>query len=312
LTEEGVSERYLLTGGAGFIGAALTHALVARGDAVTILDSGAAAGFGYVERTGARLVRGDVRDAAAIEDALAGCSAVVHLAAQVSVPDSIERPIEDLATNVDASVALLEAARRHGVRRFISASSNAVVSGHPPPANEALTPRPVSPYGAAKAAVEAYLLAYHSAFGLAGVALRFANAYGPWSAHKRSVVAAFVRAYIAGGPLIMNGDGTQTRDFVHVDDIVSAMLACLDTRAENVAGQVFQVGTGHETSLNDLARLLFEVGGTTVAVEHRSASRGDVARNVSDISKLAASLDYRPKVALRDGLAQTLEWFRGH
>jgi UDP-glucose 4-epimerase len=307
-----MGDRYLLTGGAGFIGASVTRALLARGDDVTILDSGVAAGFSYVAETAAQLIEADIRDAAAVGRALEGCVGVVHLAAQPSVPASIEGPLEDLGINVDASVALLDATRRRGLRRFVFASSNAVVSGHAAPTREALTPRPVSPYGAAKASVEAYVAAYHRAFGVAGVALRFSNAYGPYSSHKSSVVAAFVKAYLGGGPLVLRGDGSQTRDFVHVDDVATAVLACLDAPIESIAGEVFQVGTGTETSLLDLAHLLFEVGGGDVAIERRPPSAGDVARNVSDISKIATVLGYQPRVALREGLAQTLEWFRGH
>ena len=306
-----MGDRYLLTGGAGFIGASLTHALLARGDDVTILDSGIAAGFSYVAETAARVVEADIRDTAAVDRALEGCVGVVHLAAQASVPASIEGPLEDLGINVDASVALLDTARRHGLRRFVFASSNAVVSGHAAPTREALAPRPVSQYGAAKASVEAYLQAYHRAFGVAGVALRFSNAYGPYSGHKSSVVASFVKAYLNGGPLILRGDGSQTRDFVHVDDVAMAVVACLDAPIDNIAGEVFQVGTGSETSLLDLAHMLFEVGGGDVAIERRPPSPGDVARNVSDISKISAVLGYEPRVTLREGLAQTLEWFRG-
>ena len=275
-----------------------------------MLDSGVAAGFSNLAGTAARIVEADIRDGAALADALEGCTAIVHLAAQTSVPDSVARPMDDLAANVDASVALFEAARTHGIRRVVFASSNAVVGGHPPPAREDLVPFPVSPYGAAKASVEAYLLAYHAAYGFEGVSLRFANAYGPWSAHKNSVVAAFIKAYLRGGPLTIRGTGRQTRDFVHADDITAVVLACLDAPAELVANEVFQVGTGAETSLLELVGLLFETGGHGVPIEHAPGSPGDVPRNVSDIAKAHSVLGYSPRVSLRDGLAQTLAWFR--
>lgn len=304
--------RYLVTGGAGFIGSSVVRALVGRGDDVVILDSGIAAGFDHVANTGARVVEADIRDAEAVARAADGCSAIVHLAAQASVPESMADPLTDLATNVDASVSLLEAARALGVRRFVFASSNAVVGGHPPPAHELLVPFPVSPYGAAKASIEAYLSAYHKAYGLTGVSLRFANAYGPWSSHKTSVVAAFAKAYLRGGPLIIRGTGRQTRDFVHVDDVTSGVLACLDAPADKVANEVFQVGTGRETSLLELCRLLFEAGGQEVPIAHAAPSPGDVPRNVSDIGKARRVLGYSPRVSLGAGLFQTLEWFRGH
>lgn len=307
-----LTDRCLVTGGAGFIGAGVVRALIHRGYDVTVLDSGVAAGFGYVDESSVRLVRGDVGDREAVESALEDCGSIIHLAAQTSVPDSIGAPLDDLRTNVDASLALLDAARHRGIRRFVFASSNAVVGGHASPMHEGLTPFPVSPYGAAKASVEAYLRAYWQAYAFEGVALRFANAYGPWSAHKSSVISAFVKAYLRGGPLLLRGGGHQTRDFVHLDDVVSAVMTSLDAPAEAVAGEVFQVGSGQETSLLELADVLFSVGGGEVAIDHQPASPGDVARNFSDVSKAQSVLGYAPRIELRDGMAATLEWFRAN
>jgi UDP-glucose 4-epimerase len=305
-----LTSRILVTGGAGFIGAAVVHALLGRGDEVVVLDSGLGAGFGYLEGSRAAILAADIRDTAALERALVGCRAVVHLAAQASVPQSISDPLGDLEINVRASLSLLEKARQAGVTKFVFASSNAVIGGHPPPTREDLVPYPVSPYGAAKAAMEAYLRAYHEAFGVEGVALRFANAYGPRSAHKSSVVASFVKAYLAGGPITIHGTGGQTRDFVHVTDVSSIVLTCLDAPGALVADEIFQVGTGQETSLLELAQLLFEVGGAEVPLEHGPPSFGDVARNVSDITKARTILGYAPRVTLREGLADTMKWFR--
>ncbi|HYI23618.1 MAG TPA: NAD-dependent epimerase/dehydratase family protein, partial [Candidatus Limnocylindrales bacterium] len=194
-----MADRYMVTGGAGLVGATVTRALLDRGDEATVLDSGVAAGYGYLDGTSARLVRGDIRDTEAVADALEGCTAIVHLAAQASVPGSIDNPVEDLEINVVGSINLLEAARSAGIKRIVFSSSSSVVAGHPPPTHEGLVPRPVSPYGAAKSAVEAYLRAYTEAYAMEGVALRFSNAYGPYSAHKTSVVASFIRAYLDGG-----------------------------------------------------------------------------------------------------------------
>lgn len=281
-----------------------------RGDAVVVIDSGTAAGLGYLEGSTAELLRADIRESEALKQALPGCAAIVHLAAHPSVPESIARPLDDAAVNVDGSLALLEAARHAGIQRFVFASSNAVVGGHPPPAYEGLVPLPVSPYGASKAAAEAYLRAYERAYGMTTVSLRFANAYGPWSAHKASVVAQFVRGYLGGGPLRVGGDGRQTRDFIYVDDVAAMVLACLDAPAHRIAGEVFQVGTGVETSVLELAKTLFEVGGAAVTIEFTELRAGDVPRSVSSITKAEDVLGWSPKVQLRDGLAGTLEWFR--
>jgi UDP-glucose 4-epimerase len=307
-----LADRILVTGGAGLVGATVTRLLLDRGDEVTVLDSGVAAGFSALDGTSARLVRGDIRDRAQVEAALDGCTAIIHLAAQASVPGSIAEPVEDLEINVRGSLNLLETARATGIRRIVFSSSSSVVAGHPPPTHELLVPNPVSPYGAAKAAVEAYLRAYTAAYGLEGVSLRFSNAYGPWSRHKTSVVASFIRAYLDGGPLIVNGDGTQTRDFVHTSDVAAAVLAALDGPTDKVAGETFQVATGVETSLLSLAREIFRAGGGDVPIEHRPPSAGDVPRNVSDISKARRLLGYEPRTQLSQGIAQTLQWFRGH
>lgn len=292
------------------IGAAVVRELLARGDEVVVFDSGVAAGLGYVHGTAAEVIQADLRDASALTRAVGGASAIVHLAAQASVPQSIADPIDDLAVNVDATLSLLETARQEGVKRFVFASSNAVIGGHESPAHEGLVPYPVSPYGAAKASIEAYLSAYREAFGLEGVSLRFANAYGPWSAHKSSVVSAFIKAYLRGGPLTINGSGDQTRDFVHVTDVASFVVACLDADAGKVAGEIFQVGTGTETSLLELAETVFTAGGGPVEIRHDEPSPGDVPRNVSDIGKARNVLGYEPTVALRDGIADTVGWFR--
>ncbi len=294
------------------MGTGVVLALLERGDEVVVFDSGVAVGFEYLASTRAQIVRADIRDTIALSAALQGCTAVVHLAAQTSVPDSIARPIDDLEINVAASLGMLEAARSVGGVRVVFASSNAVVGGHPPPAHEGLVPFPVSPYGAAKAAIEAYLRAYGEAYGLETVALRFANAYGPWSAHKASAVSAFVKAYLAGGPLTIRGTGAQTRDFVYLDDVVAAVVACLDAEATVIGGEVFQVGTGRETSINELVRLLFEVGGGAVETTHLEPSPGDVPRNVSDISKARLVLGCEPTTTLAEGLTRTVEWFRSH
>jgi UDP-glucose 4-epimerase len=305
-----VGSRIVVTGGAGFIGVSVVDALVGRGDDVVVLDSGVAAGLGHVQRSDVRLVEADVRDGDAVAAALTGAAAVVHLAAHTVHAESIADPTLNFEVNVRGTLNVLEAARGRGIRRVVLASSNAVVAGHGPPTNEDQPPNPVSPYGASKAAAEAYLRAYTHAYGIDGVALRFANAYGPRSAHKPSVISSFIRAYLGGGPLRIHGSGDQTRDFVYVDDVRDAIVACLDAPASTISGATFQVGTGRETSLNELAELLFDVGSGPVAVEHRAALHGDVPRNVSDATRLNGALGFRPRVDLREGLGRTLDWFR--
>jgi UDP-glucose 4-epimerase len=200
-----------------------------------------------------------------------------------------------------------------GVRRFVFASSNAPLGEQPPPAHEGLVPRPLSPYGASKLAGEAYGSAFHGAFGLLTVSLRFANAYGPRSRRKGSVVAAYCRAALEGRPLVIYGDGAQTRDFIHVRDLCQAIRRSL---AVDAGGEVFQVATGTETTILDLAGRIRALAaadlGREVAVEHRPARAGEILRNTSDIAKARRVLGFAPAVALADGLPETWRWFREH
>ena len=303
------ARHHLVTGGAGFVGASLVRALEARGDRVRVLDSGRTAGFAYLRGTTAEVIEADVADATILSRALEGVDSVVHLAAQTGVPASIAAPLVDLRENVLGTVTLLDAAREAGVERFVFASSNAAVGLMEPPAREDATPRPVAPYGAAKLAVEGYLHAYHRSYGMVTTGLRFSNAYGPYGLHKISVVAAFLKAYLAGRPLTIYGDGAQTRDFVHVDDLVALVLLVLDAGADTVGGEVFQAGTGRETAVVELARTVLSVGDREGTLAHVPERHGDVARNFSDIGKAARILGYRPAVELRDGISRTLRWF---
>ena len=302
--------RYLITGGAGFVRASLVRALEARGDAVRVLDWGRVAGRVYLRGTAAEVIEADLADADAAARALEEVSAVVHLAARTSVPASIEDPIADMQQNVEATVRFLDRCRVAGVTRFVFSSSNAAIGLMEPPAREDTPPRPVAPYGASKLAVEGYLHAYHQSYGMATASLRFSNAYGPHSLHKISVVSAFLKRYLGGQPLQVYGDGGQTRDFVHVDDLVALVLAALDAPADSVAGQVFQAGTGRETTVRELAETILAVGGEPGRIEYLPARHGDVARNASDIGRARSVLGYAPQVALRDGIASTVAWFR--
>ncbi len=304
----------LLVGGAGFVGASLVRALEARGQAVRVLDWGEAVGFAYLDGTNVEILRGDVTDPATVRRAVQGVDRIIHLAARTSVPASIASPWADFQQNVVGTVGLLEACREAGVPRFVFASSNAAVGLVDPPAHELITPRPVAPYGAAKLAVEGYLSAYFRSYGMATTALRFSNAYGPYSLHKASVVAAMIKACLAGRPVTIYGDGTQTRDFVHVDDLVRLVLLVLDAPAEKVAGQVFQAGSGRETTVLELARSVIAAvvanGGQPVGVSFAAARHGDVARNYSNVSKAERVVGYRPAVGLEEGLDSTVSWFR--
>lgn len=300
----------LITGGAGFIGSNLARWLTARGDRVRILDDLSIGQPAYLAGIDHDLRRGSLADPAAVRAAVDGVDAAVHLAARAGIDDSVRDPLGTFQANVTWSLEVMDAARLAGVRRFVFASSNAAAGDHEPPSNETDLPRPVSPYGASKLAMEAYAGAYAATYGLATVSLRFSNAYGPHSLHKRSVVAAWLRAALAGESVTIHGDGLQTRDLVFVDDLAAAITAALDAPDEHVAGELFQAGTGVETTIVDLARAVGRAVGRELTVVHGPTREGDVRRNVAAVDKAARILGYRAAVGLDDGLARTADWFR--
>lgn len=249
------------------------------------------------------LLVGDIRDRDAVEKAVEDIDAVVHLAAHTSVVESLDNPEEDWDINVTGTLNLLEACRLKGVRKFIFVSSNAVLGEHPPPVDEAKIPKPLSPYGASKLAGEALCSAYYHSFGLDAVSLRFANCYGPYSEHKTSVISKFINWARQGKPPIIYGDGNQTRDFIHVDDICQAIDLSL-AASDAIGGEVFQIATGVGTSINDLANMIKEMAGGDIQILHQPKRKGEIERNYSDITKAKRVLGFEPKVRLREGLKE--------
>jgi UDP-glucose 4-epimerase len=254
------------------------------------------------------LVTGDVRDGDALERACRGADAMFHLAAGAGVVDSIERPVENFDLNARGTLLALWAAKQAGVERFVFSSSNAPLGDNAYPASEDKPVAPLSPYGAGKATGEAYCSAFHGAYGFPAVAVRFSNAYGPRSARKGNVIPLFIRRIMAGEPLTIYGDGTQTRDFVFVTDLANGLIRAAE--APGAGGEIFQLASGVETTLNDLVRLLGEVSGQAPQVTHEPPRAGEIQRNYSLVDKARARLGYAPEVALADGLARTWEWFQ--
>lgn len=300
-------DRVLVTGGAGFIGVNLAPVLAELGYATRCFDDFStgrrddASAAGYDE-----IVQGDVLDLEALTAAARDCAHLVHLAAQAGVPTSVADPITDCELNVRGTLHALMAARDAGVGGFVFASSNAPLGEIIPPAHEDMVPRPTSPYGASKLSGEAYCSAFSGSYGLPTTVLRFANVYGPYSYHKGSVVAAFCRQAMAGEPLVIFGDGHQTRDFVFVEDLCRGIAAALAHDGEST---VAHLGSGVETTVLDVARLVSErLGGA--ALEHRPERPGDVVRNFADISRARELFGFEPRVTLEEGLDRTVRWFR--
>lgn len=303
--------RVVVTGGSGFIGANLVRLLLDRGYEVTVFDDLSEGRKEYLEGLPITFIRGDVLDRDLVGRTVASCDGVVHLAAQTGVPTSLEDPRLDCRVNVEGTLNLLEACRHAPEKppRVVFASSNAPLGRQTPPAQEDKAPLPVSPYGASKLAGEAYCLAYHGSWDVRTTVLRFGNVYGPFSGHKRSVVAAFLQDVVERGAITVDGEGAQTRDFIYVGDLCRAILAALES---DVSGEVFQVATGVETSILELADMVEELIDEDFDISHGPPRRGDVDKNYSEVSKIESMLGWKPETTLRRGLRNTWEWFRSN
>ena len=224
-------KKILITGGAGFIGRHLADHLVSHGGYdVTVIDNESLGDRTHLDLDKIRFIHGDLADRDDVRGALEGQDAVVHLAADTRVMDSIENPRHNFDNNVIGTFNLLELSRELGIGRIVAASTGGAILGDvEPPVHEEMAPRPTSPYGASKLMLEGYLSAYSSSFGVSGCALRFSNIYGPRSFHKGSVVAHFFKRILAGEPLIVYGDGSQTRDYLYVGDLVEAIRVAMDS-----------------------------------------------------------------------------------
>jgi UDP-glucose 4-epimerase len=296
--------RAVVTGGAGFIGSHLVDALVERGDDVHVLDN-LATGSRQVVNASASFHDGDIRSEAAALFAEVRPELVFHLAAQADVGTSVERPDYDADVNVVGTVRVLEAARRSGARVVFSSTGGAIYGECDGPASEDAPRRPLSPYGMAKLCAEEYLAGWNRLHGTGHVALRFANVYGPRQAAslEGGVVAIFLERLAAGDGATIFGDGEQTRDFVYVGDVVRALLA-----AAGQDGGVFNVGTGVETSVNELHAACRRAAGAERLPEYGPGRAGDVLRSVIDPSLALRELGWRAETSLDDGLAQTWAW----
>ena len=297
----------LVTGGAGFIGSALVRLLAERGFRVRVYDNLSTGSVANLEGTDAELVEGDVRDVGELERAVAGCEVVFHLAAGTGVIPSIADPFADFDLNARGTLAALWAAQRAGAQRLVFSSSNAPLGAGAYPAREENPVAPLSPYGASKATGEAYCSAFHGAYGLDAVALRFSNAYGPRSAHKSNVIPLFIRQLLAGEELVVYGDGEQTRDFVFVTDLADGLVRAAET--DGIGGEVFQLASGVETSVNELIALLADVSGRTPAVRRDPPRPGEIRRNYSVVDKARERLGFSPTIPLAEGLRRTYDWF---
>jgi UDP-glucose 4-epimerase len=307
--------RILVTGGAGFIGSNTVDALVQAGAGeVAVLDD-LSTGKRHQVNPAARFYQADLRDAAAVRDVIARekPEVIYHLAAQMDVRRSVADPPFDAQVNLVGFLNLMEAARQSGLRKVIFSSTGGAIYGEQDafPCDEDHPRRPVSPYGVAKFATEAYLFFYRVEYGIDYLALRYANVYGPrQDPHgEAGVVAIFCGRILDGKPVTIYGDGKQTRDYVYVGDVVRANLAALESKASGVA---LNIGTGVETDVNQLYAALAGAAGVSTPPHYEAARAGEQRRSVISPARAARELGWRPATDLRAGLAATFEHFKQH
>jgi UDP-glucose 4-epimerase len=311
-----LTQRWLVTGGAGFIGFHVAEALAKSGRRVRVVDNLSTGTRSNLASLPAEveIVEGDLRDPEVCARAVAGVDVAFHIAALPSVPRSLANPWATHDNNVNATIRLVEASRLAGVRRLVFSSSSSVYGDTPVlPKSEEQEPLPRSPYAASKLAAEQYTLAYARAGLIEAVALRYFNVFGPRQppdAQYAAVIPLIFRAAATGGTVTIFGDGNQTRDFTYVENVVAANVLAATLPAKSVSGHVFNVGAGTRTSLLELVGLIREVTGRAVRIDHAPPRAGDVRDSLASLERSVALLQYRPQVSLRAGLKRTWEWSR--
>lgn len=305
---------YLVTGGAGFIGSHLATRLIADGHAVRIFDNLCTGSLDNLAHVAGRFTffRGDLNERPLLDEAVGGVDVVFHQAALASVPRSVERPLDTHQACTTGTVQLLDACRRHGVRRVVyAASSSAYGNAATMPKHEGQLPGPLSPYAAAKLSAELYCEAFAATYGLETVRLRYFNVFGPRqdpNSPYSAVIPRFVAAMLNGDQPVIYGDGTQSRDFTYIDNVVSANL--LAATAPGVSGKVYNCACGSSLDLVTLLRLICEQLELPFGPRFTEARIGDVRHSWADIAAAERDLGYRVLVPIQEGLRRTVDWYR--
>jgi UDP-glucose 4-epimerase len=311
-----MSDLFLVTGGAGFIGSHLVRRLVERGERVRVVDNLC---NGKIERladlkAAIDFVHGDLSDADVCDRVAAGAAFVLHQAAIPSVQRSIRDPITSNRANITATLNLLESCRKHGVRRVVYAASSSVYGNTPVlPKREDMPANPLSPYALQKFVGERYARMYHELFGMETVSLRYFNVFGPGQdphSEYSAVIPRFISKLLSRDAITIFGDGEQSRDFTYVDNVVEANFLAIS--AKGAAGMVCNIGCGMRVTLNQLIKHLEQILGFKAEVEYLSARPGDVRDSLADINLAKSTLGYSPHVLIEEGLMKTIDWFRHH
>lgn len=310
--------KYLVTGGAGFIGCNLTRFILDKGHDAVVLDNFATGKrenlADIIDRID--LIEGDIRHRPVVDGALDGCAAVFHEAALGSVPRSVEDPLTSHDVNVNGTVTVLEAARAGGVKRVIfAASSSAYGDQELSPKHEGMVPMPISPYAANKVACEAYMQGYAAAYGMETLCLRYFNVFGPYqdpAGAYAAVIPAFVANLLRGERPVVFGDGEQTRDFCYIQNVCEANWLAAQAPAEVCKGQALNIACNHHTSLNRILEQLGALLGCDVQGDYQDTRAGDVKHSLADVSLARRTIGYEPAVFFEEGLARAIEWYKAN
>jgi len=308
--------KYLITGGAGFIGCNLARYVLTKGHAVAVLDNFATGKRENVEEIlgDVELIEGDIRDRETVDRAVSGCAAVFHEAALGSVPRSVEDPVTTHDVNVNGTITVLEAARAAGVKRVVfAASSSAYGDQEESPKHEGMVPQPISPYAASKVACEAYMRGYAAVYGMETLALRYFNVFGPHqdpSGPYAAVIPAFAGHLLRGEQPTIYGDGEQSRDFCYIENVCEANWMAANAPAEVCKGQAVNIACCHGTTVNEVFGRLRDLLGSDLEPMYADQRPGDVKHSLADVSLAKELIGYEPKVYFAEGLAKSADWYR--
>jgi len=307
-------KRVLVTGGAGFIGSHLVDALVSEGCEVVVIDDLSTGNLLNLEHIKDRItfLKGDIRDQDLLTKAADGCEVIFHQAAVVSVPKTVENPIDSAMVNDMGTLLILETARNTTVRRVVLASSCAVYGDGPElPKVEDMAPKPLSPYAVQKLAGELYALLYHDLYGLETICLRYFNVYGPRqdpSSPYSGVISIFMSKSASKEAPVIYGDGNQYRDFIFVKDVVKANL--LAAKTDKASGKIFNVGTGSYVRMNQLWDMICSMTGFNIKPKYEQSRSGDILESVANIDKVKSALGFEPEYSFEKGLEITFKWYK--
>ena len=308
--------KYLITGGAGFIGCNLVRYILDNGHDVVVLDNFATGKRENLTEVADKieLIEGDIRDRDTVDRAIDGCSAIFHQAALGSVPRSMKDPVTSHDVNVNGTVTVLEAARAAGIKRVVfAASSSAYGDQKTSPKHEGMVPLPISPYAAGKVSCEVYMRAYAAGYGMETVCLRYFNVFGPHqdpAGAYAAVIPAFVSRILADQSPVVFGDGEQSRDFCYIENVCNANWLAANAPAEACSGKVMNIACNARTSLNEILDQLKGLLGSDVEAIYQDERPGDVKHSLADVSLAKEAIGYEPKVFFEEGLRKAIDWYR--